>query len=130
MLQTHPFPRFISDDGNPNREVMFLVFHSLLRRNVMLCFQDVLNAYSLVFDAVYTPRVTRLLKEAEEAGATVVSGLEMFIRQAMKQFALFTGHPRKFLVSCQYLKGEKLATMPILIKSCFSYKKFGQLLSS
>ncbi|WOL12286.1 bifunctional 3-dehydroquinate dehydratase/shikimate dehydrogenase, chloroplastic [Canna indica] len=50
-----------------------------------------LGSYAVVFDAVYTPKVTRLLREAEEAGATVVSGLEMFIRQAMGQFELFTG---------------------------------------
>ncbi|KAJ7522528.1 hypothetical protein O6H91_18G015700 [Diphasiastrum complanatum] len=53
--------------------------------------KDVLKAYSLVFDAVYTPRVTRLLREAEEAGAIAVSGLEMFIRQAIGQFEIFTG---------------------------------------
>lgn len=55
--------------------------------------KDVLGSYSLVFDAVYTPRVTRLLREAEEAGATIVSGIEMFIRQAMRQFSLFTDRP-------------------------------------
>ncbi|KAI5074116.1 hypothetical protein GOP47_0010077 [Adiantum capillus-veneris] len=53
--------------------------------------KDALRKYSLVFDAVYTPRITRLLTEAEESGAEVVSGLEMFIRQAIKQFSLFTG---------------------------------------
>ncbi|XP_068658360.1 bifunctional 3-dehydroquinate dehydratase/shikimate dehydrogenase, chloroplastic isoform X1 [Aristolochia californica] len=52
-----------------------------------------LKSYSLVFDAVYTPKVTKLLYEAEESGASVVSGLEMFIRQAMGQFELFTGLP-------------------------------------
>lgn len=45
----------------------------------------------MVFDAVYTPRNTRLLKEAKEVGAIVVSGVEMFIRQALGQFRLFTG---------------------------------------
>jgi 3-dehydroquinate dehydratase / shikimate dehydrogenase len=54
-------------------------------------FQQALKYYAVVFDAVYTPKVTRLLREAEESGATVVSGLEMFIRQAMGQFELFTG---------------------------------------
>ncbi|KAL3849807.1 hypothetical protein ACJIZ3_011689 [Penstemon smallii] len=49
-----------------------------------------LKSYELVFDAVYTPRNTRLLQEAEEVGATVVSGVEMFIRQALSQFKLFT----------------------------------------
>ncbi|CAD5187374.1 unnamed protein product, partial [Musa acuminata subsp. malaccensis] len=52
--------------------------------------KQALGSYSVVFDAVYTPRATRLLREAEESGATVVSGLEMFIRQAMGQFELFT----------------------------------------
>ncbi|KAH9329302.1 hypothetical protein KI387_001410, partial [Taxus chinensis] len=50
-----------------------------------------LTSYSVVFDAVYTPKWTRLLREAELVGASVVSGQEMFIRQAMGQFELFTG---------------------------------------
>jgi len=44
-----------------------------------------------VFDAVYTPRRTRLLKEADAAGATTVGGVEMFLRQAIGQFNIFTG---------------------------------------
>ena len=44
-----------------------------------------------MFDSVYTPRKTRLLKEAEAAGAVIVSGVEMFLRQAVGQFNLFTG---------------------------------------
>ncbi|KAG4111425.1 hypothetical protein ERO13_D13G103600v2 [Gossypium hirsutum] len=53
--------------------------------------QETLGDYELVFDAVYTPRKTRLLKEAEAAGAITVSGVEMFLRQAVSQFNLFTG---------------------------------------
>ncbi|CAL0313947.1 unnamed protein product [Lupinus luteus] len=52
-----------------------------------------LKSYSLVFDAVYTPKMTRLLKEAEESGATIVTGLEMFLGQAYGQFENFTGTP-------------------------------------
>ncbi|EEF45470.1 bifunctional 3-dehydroquinate dehydratase/shikimate dehydrogenase, chloroplastic [Ricinus communis] len=52
-----------------------------------------LRNYSLVFDAVYTPKITRLLREAEESGAATVSGLEMFIGQAYEQFENFTGLP-------------------------------------
>ncbi|KDP40034.1 hypothetical protein JCGZ_02032 [Jatropha curcas] len=52
-----------------------------------------LRFYSLVFDAVYTPKITRLLREAEECGAITVSGLEMFIGQAYEQFERFTGLP-------------------------------------
>jgi len=53
--------------------------------------KEALSSYAVVFDAVYTPKWTRLLQEAEATGALVVSGLEMFIRQAMGQFELFTG---------------------------------------
>ncbi|KAJ4727588.1 bifunctional 3-dehydroquinate dehydratase/shikimate dehydrogenase, chloroplastic-like [Melia azedarach] len=52
--------------------------------------KEALKAYELVFDAVYTPRNTRLLREAAEVGTIVVSGVEMFIRQALGQFRLFT----------------------------------------
>ncbi|XP_031111738.1 bifunctional 3-dehydroquinate dehydratase/shikimate dehydrogenase, chloroplastic-like [Ipomoea triloba] len=52
--------------------------------------KEALKSYDLVFDAVYTPRNTRLLQEAAEVGAAVVSGVEMFIRQALGQFKLFT----------------------------------------
>ncbi|XVF28430.1 hypothetical protein REPUB_Repub15cG0028700 [Reevesia pubescens] len=55
--------------------------------------KDALKYYSLVFDAIYTPKTTRLLREAEESGATLVSGLEMFIGQAFEQFERFTGLP-------------------------------------
>ncbi len=45
----------------------------------------------VVFDVVYTPLETRLLKEAASCGAKVVSGVEMFIHQAALQFEKFTG---------------------------------------
>ena len=62
-----------------------------------LFLQHALRHYSLVFDAVYTPKITRLLREAEESGAKIVTGLEMFIGQAYEQFERFTGLPGKTL---------------------------------
>ena len=47
----------------------------------------------LVFDTVYNPENTLLLKEARQRGCTTVSGIEMFIRQAAVQYELFTGQP-------------------------------------
>ena len=44
-----------------------------------------------VFDAVYNPAETLLLKQAKEAGAKTINGLSMFINQALAQFKLFTG---------------------------------------
>ncbi|GAB4843548.1 hypothetical protein Ancab_013511 [Ancistrocladus abbreviatus] len=55
--------------------------------------KQALKHYALVFDAVYTPKMTRLLREAEESGAIIVTGLEMFIGQAYEQFERFTGLP-------------------------------------
>ena len=49
------------------------------------------GGFSLVFDAVYTPVETRLLREAQELGCVTVSGLEMFVGQAEEQFLHFTG---------------------------------------
>ncbi|KAI3669321.1 hypothetical protein L6452_40553 [Arctium lappa] len=61
--------------------------------------EETLRDYSVVFDAVYTPRKTTLLKDAESAGAIIVSGVEMFLRQAVGQFNLFTGGkaPEEFM---------------------------------
>jgi shikimate dehydrogenase len=45
----------------------------------------------LVFDIVYNPLKTRLIKEAEQNGCTTIMGLEMFVNQAALQFELWTG---------------------------------------
>jgi len=44
-----------------------------------------------VFDTVYNPAETMLLKQAKDLGCRTISGLNMFIRQAAEQFKLFTG---------------------------------------
>lgn len=53
--------------------------------------KSVLHNFGLVFDAVYTPKETKLLKEAAEVGCCTASGVGMFVNQAKKQFELFTG---------------------------------------
>ena len=55
------------------------VHHSFLRPDMV------------VFDTIYTPENTLLVKQARTRGAKAVSGLEMFIRQAALQIKLFTG---------------------------------------
>ncbi|HNS82842.1 MAG TPA: bifunctional shikimate kinase/shikimate dehydrogenase, partial [Methanolinea sp.] len=44
-----------------------------------------------VFDLVYTPPETPLIRIARSAGCTAITGKEMFIRQARAQFRQFTG---------------------------------------
>jgi 3-dehydroquinate dehydratase/shikimate dehydrogenase len=51
-----------------------------------------LNA-ALVFDMVYNPQETPLLKLAKERGIPVVTGLEMFVQQGARQFEIWTGKP-------------------------------------
>lgn len=54
--------------------------------------EDELNA-SLVFDMVYNPLETPLLKLAREHGIPVIGGLEMFVQQGARQFEIWTGKP-------------------------------------
>jgi 3-dehydroquinate dehydratase/shikimate dehydrogenase len=46
-----------------------------------------------VFDMVYDPSETRLLKLAKERGCEVIAGSEMFVHQAARQFEIWTGKP-------------------------------------
>jgi 3-dehydroquinate dehydratase/shikimate dehydrogenase len=45
----------------------------------------------VVFDTVYNPENTLLVKEARAAGCRVITGVEMFVRQAAEQFKLWHG---------------------------------------
>ncbi|HMO85322.1 MAG TPA: shikimate dehydrogenase [Lacipirellulaceae bacterium] len=44
----------------------------------------------LAFDTVYNPESTLLVKDARSRNCNVITGVEMFVRQAMLQFFLFT----------------------------------------
>jgi 3-dehydroquinate dehydratase/shikimate dehydrogenase len=54
--------------------------------------EDELNA-SLIFDTVYTPLETPLLKLAKARGIATIGGLEMFVQQGARQFEIWTGKP-------------------------------------
>lgn len=45
-----------------------------------------------VFDLVYNPMETRLLRQARESGARPIGGLEMLVRQGAIAFEMWTGH--------------------------------------
>jgi len=47
----------------------------------------------IVFDAVYNPLETRLVREAAARGCRTVRGIEMFVRQGARQLELWTGAP-------------------------------------
>lgn len=62
----------------PHREES-LVHEALLHKNLT------------VFDIVYNPKETKLLRDAQKAGCKVVYGYKMLVYQAVTQFELFTG---------------------------------------
>jgi 3-dehydroquinate dehydratase/shikimate dehydrogenase len=47
----------------------------------------------IVFDLVYNPLETELIRRARAQGRQVVPGIKMFIEQAMRQFEIWTGQP-------------------------------------
>jgi len=53
--------------------------------------RDQLSGARCVYDLIYNPRDTRLLREAREAGCETLGGLEMLVAQAALQFELWTG---------------------------------------
>lgn len=63
----------------------------------------------IVFDVIYNPFKTKFLQIAEEQGATVLSGLKMFLEQGAKSFELWTGEtmPREEIY--EILKQDLLA---------------------
>ncbi|MEM9881585.1 MAG: type I 3-dehydroquinate dehydratase [Planctomycetota bacterium] len=54
--------------------------------------QDIFGPGVVVFDTIYNPAQTVLLRDAAAASCVTVPGREMFLRQGMAQFALWTGH--------------------------------------
>ncbi|MBN1381885.1 MAG: shikimate dehydrogenase [Deltaproteobacteria bacterium] len=60
---------------------------------------ELLRNYGVVMDVIYNPLKTQLLRDAEKAGCTILSGLEMFIHQGAEQLKLWTGQepPRELM---------------------------------
>jgi 3-dehydroquinate dehydratase/shikimate dehydrogenase len=55
------------------------------------CHFSVLKPGTVVFDTVYTPETTLLIREARVRGCDTITGVDMFVRQAARQIELFTG---------------------------------------
>lgn len=50
---------------------------------------EFINSNQIVFDAVYSPLETKLLKDAKKAGAKIIPGTHMLLYQAYAQFELY-----------------------------------------
>jgi 3-dehydroquinate dehydratase/shikimate dehydrogenase len=55
------------------------------------CFFDGDIPADIVFDMVYNPLETTLLRRAREQKKAVIPGIEMFLEQAVRQFEIWTG---------------------------------------
>ena len=53
--------------------------------------KEMIKKGGIVFDLVYNPLETRLMREAVEAGAQAISGLTMLVEQALEQERLWLG---------------------------------------
>jgi 3-dehydroquinate dehydratase/shikimate dehydrogenase len=60
----------------------------------------------VVFDAVYNPARTKLIEQAEAAGARTINGVEMFVRQAAGQFEAWTKLPTPVDVMREVVEGR------------------------
>ncbi len=61
------------------------------KQGVSLIPADLFRPGQVVFDIVYTPLETKLLADARGRGLQTISGVEMFVNQAVLQFEQFTG---------------------------------------
>jgi len=63
-----------------------------------------------VFDLVYNPQETQLLRQARAAGAAAIDGLDMLVRQGAIAFELWTGQEAPFDVmraACERALGQR-----------------------
>ncbi|PIT87554.1 MAG: shikimate dehydrogenase [Candidatus Magasanikbacteria bacterium CG10_big_fil_rev_8_21_14_0_10_40_10] len=63
--------------------------------------ENLLRANQTVMDVIYNPIQTKLLRQAQTAGAKTVFGLEMFVGQALEQVKLWQG---KEVLDRNYIK--------------------------
>jgi 3-dehydroquinate dehydratase/shikimate dehydrogenase len=67
---------------------------------------EALPRYGAVFDVVYNPLETMLLRDAAAAGCRTICGVEMFVHQAAGQFRLWTGREADVGLMRQLVIGE------------------------
>jgi len=66
--------------------------------------EDLFREGQTVFDAVYNPLETVLLKQASAKKCRTIRGMEMFVRQAVAQFELWTGETAPYDVMAKVVR--------------------------
>lgn len=75
-----------------------------------------LSPRAMVYDLVYNPRETKLVREARKQGLKAITGLGMLIEQAALSFEIWTGHnpPREILYAAVSNLQSPISNSPIL----------------
>jgi len=73
---------------------------------------DAMDGYPCLVDLVYGTGPTALTSAAQAAGATVVDGLEILVRQGARSFERWTGRPAPLDVLRAAARGEPAAAEP------------------
>ncbi|NIQ37621.1 MAG: shikimate dehydrogenase [Proteobacteria bacterium] len=71
-----------------------------------LIHRHLLRPTHLVFDTVYNPIQTQLLKDARKQGCRIASGFQMFLHQGVAQFERWTGRPAPFTLMEEEARGR------------------------
>lgn len=77
-------------DDIKNADIIINATSVGMQTNKSIIAKELLNKNQIVFDAVYVPFETQLIKDAKEVGATVIHGTELLLFQGVAQFELFT----------------------------------------
>ncbi|MDZ7688145.1 MAG: shikimate dehydrogenase [Halobacteriales archaeon] len=88
-VSAHPLDTL--DDVVPDADIVVNATTVGMEEDVSPVPADALRPHHIVFDAVYTPLDTRLLRDAAEVGATTVDGAWMLVYQGAEAFEIWTG---------------------------------------
>ena len=68
--------------------------------------KDQIKSYHIIFETIYHPVKTKLVRMGLDKGCDVIQGLEMFLEQGLAQFELHTGTtaPREQMLAALYNK--------------------------
>lgn len=73
-------------------------------QDIAIAAAEQMQGLKLVYDLVYNPVETKLIREARRAGVPALGGLDMVLAQARKQFEIWTGEPAPVQAMSQALR--------------------------
>ena len=84
----------LSEASQTDPEIIINCTSIGMHPNVEDCLLTALpNSAEIIFDTVYNPLHTKLIALGEASGAQIVTGLEMFVNQAVGQYEIWTQTP-------------------------------------